>query len=302
MAPRVGCLLLPILFIASARVILVDAHKCGDPPEGDPCTADPAITCAGCGEGATVSDPFDCTSFYVCDGEGDYLYLDPLPCPDGYIFDEIERGCIIGGRCSFNCGKPGKGGNCLYSCEANYGRKISDPFDCSVYHQCTGTEPGPAITCPADAPYFNGEKCDVDESLCCHCRPYCYADDAGKYVEDPTDCRKYFECVRNHEIPKYGGECKDGEHFDLHAKQCSSTAPCMTLCRNVVDGDGCIDSYTCQEIGYFPKCKTQCLREYYHCVEVSDDYATPERCPNNLVFNPDTLTCIKNETCPYNYK
>ncbi|XP_045111882.1 uncharacterized protein LOC123504969 [Portunus trituberculatus] len=110
MAPRVGCLLLPILFIASARVILVDAHKCGDPPEGDPCTADPAITCAGCGEGATVSDPFDCTSFYVCDGEGDYLYLDPLPCPDGYIFDEIERGCIIGGRCSFNCGKPGKGG------------------------------------------------------------------------------------------------------------------------------------------------------------------------------------------------
>ncbi|XP_045131325.1 uncharacterized protein LOC123516197 isoform X2 [Portunus trituberculatus] len=116
------------------------------------------------------------------------------------------------------------------------------------------------MTCPADAPYFDGEKCGVDETACCHCRPYCYADDLNK------------------------------------KRQCSSTAPCATLCRNVVDENGCIDPYTCQETGFFPKCKTQCLREYYHCVDVNDDYASTETCSDDLVFNPDTLQCTKSES------
>ncbi|XP_045111936.1 uncharacterized protein LOC123504996 [Portunus trituberculatus] len=297
MAPRAGCLLLP-LFIALARVIFVDA-ECGilSPTT---CTDDVATLCADCGTVSQVPNPFDCTSYYLCKDATNLLVPDPLPCPDGDTFDEKELVCKPDGKCSLNCNLPGGGGDCFYTCNGDQSKKIADPFDCSVFYQCTSTEPEPATTCPADAPYFTGDKCGVDESACCRCRPYCYAGDvAGKYVQDPTDCRKYFVCTAEHEMPPFQSECRDGETFDSRARKCSSTAPCMTLCRNVVDENGCIDPYTCQELGYFPICKTQCLREYYHCVEVSDDYATPETCPNNLVFNPDTLTCIKNEACPY---
>ncbi|XP_045111820.1 uncharacterized protein LOC123504932 [Portunus trituberculatus] len=300
MALRTSCLLLPLFFIASARVILVDA-ACTLIPDGT-CGNNPAILCAGCDAGAKVPNPEDCYNYYVCDGDGVFLFDDPFPCPDGQVFD-MTACKPDDGTCTTICPDTGGDGGCFYTCEGNTREIIiSDPFDCSVYQQCSGTEPGPAMTCPADAPYFDGEKCGVDESLCCHCRPYCYPGDKGRKVEDPTDCRKFFYCLKESETPTFAGECEDGEHFDMHAMLCRNTAPCVTLCRNVVDENGCIDPYTCQELGYFPKCKTQCLREYYHCVEVSDDYATPETCPNNLVFNPDTLTCIKNETCPYNYK
>ncbi|XP_045111956.1 uncharacterized protein LOC123505010 [Portunus trituberculatus] len=107
---------------------------------------------------------------------------------------------------------------------------------------------------------------------------------------------------RAYKIPTIQSECEDGEHLDSHARKCSSTAPCMTLCKNVVDENGCIDPYTCQETGFFPKCKTQCLREYYHCVEVNDDYAPTETCSDDLVFNPDTLQCTKTESCPYSHQ
>ncbi|XP_045111974.1 peritrophin-48-like isoform X2 [Portunus trituberculatus] len=298
-----SCLLLPLLFIALARVILVDAQACGDIGP-DTCKDDAATLCAGCTNGvALVPNPFDCSSYYVCKDETTFITDDSLLCPDGDIFDENELACKPDGNCSFNCEQPGDGGDCLYTCEGNPGGKIADPFDCSMYHQCTGTEPGPATTCPADTPYFDGEKCGVDESACCHCRPYCYSgDDAGSYVEDPTDCRKFFLCLAENEIPTIQSACRDGEHFDLHTRQCSSTAPCVTLCRNLVDENGCIDPYTCQEAGFFSKCKTQCLREYYHCEEVSDDYAPTETCSDDLVFNPDTVQCIESESCPYSHQ
>ncbi|XP_045111790.1 uncharacterized protein LOC123504925 [Portunus trituberculatus] len=302
MAPRAACLL-PLLLIASATVILVDA-TCGV-VDTTSCDDNPATLCKDCdGPADKVPNPLDCSTYYMCKNSSNFIFDDPLSCPDGQIFNMNNSKCSPDAECQFSCGSTSEDG-CFYTCNNDMDGMIADPFDCSVYHQCTGTsgtDPGPAQTCPADKPYFGGKECVADESACCHCRPYCYEGDQYKKVEDPTDCRKFFFCLENHEMPTIPGECKDGEHFDLHAGDCSNTAPCVTLCRNVVDGDGCIDPYTCQELGYFPKCKTQCLREYYHCVEVSDDYATPETCPNNLVFNPDTLTCIKNETCPYTHK
>ncbi|XP_045111913.1 uncharacterized protein LOC123504986 isoform X1 [Portunus trituberculatus] len=298
MALRTSCLL-PLIFIASARVILVDA-ACTPIPDST-CGNDPAILCAGCDAVTKVPNPEDCYSYYMCDSDGVFLFDDPLPCPDGQVFDTTA--CKLDdGTCTTICPNTGGDGGCFYTCEWYVDRMISDPFDCSVYHQCRGTDPGPAMTCPADAPYFDGEKCGVDESACCHCHPYCYPGEVGKKVEDPTDCRKFFYCLEPDEIPVIPGECRDGEHFDMHAGECSSTAPCMTLCRNVVDENGCIDPYTCQETGFFPKCKTQCLREYYHCVDVNDDYAPTETCSDDLVFNPDTLQCTKTESCPYSHQ
>lgn len=194
------------------------------------------------------------------------------------------------------------GGECFYTCDGNSNGKIADPFDCSVYHKCTATTTGDPEKCSAPTPYFNGDGCGGDESLCCHCKPYCYTEDLGKLVEDPTDCRKYFLCLKAHEIPTIEGRCADGEHFGIHIRECSSSAPCVTLCRNVVGEDGCMDPFTCQETGFFPVCKTQCITDYYRCSVVSDDYASPERCPNGLVFNPDTLMCVANDTCPYKHK
>ncbi|XP_045111764.1 peritrophin-48-like [Portunus trituberculatus] len=301
MAPRAACLL-SLLLIASARVILVDAICV--PVETSYCGDDPAILCRDCEGMDKVPNPLDCSTYYMCKGPGVFLFDDPLPCPDGQIFNMIDSECSPDAECQFSCGSTNEGG-CFYTCDNDKDGMIADPFDCSVYHQCTGTsgtDPGPAQTCPADEPYFDGKECVADESACCHCRPYCYEGDIGKKVEDPTDCRKFFFCLENHVMPTIPGECRDGEHFDMHAGECSSTAPCMTLCRNVVDENGCIDPYTCQETGFFPKCKTQCLREYYHCVEVTDDYAPTETCSDDLVFNPDTLQCTRSESCPYSHQ
>ncbi|XP_063853271.1 latent-transforming growth factor beta-binding protein 4-like [Scylla paramamosain] len=301
MAPR-GCLLLPLIFIVSPRVILAQG-ACGDKPS-NPCDPVDDSICANCPTYDPVPNPQDCNSYYMCNNNV-LITDDPIFCPDGNIFDLSSKNCKPDdGKCTPYCENSG-GGNCLYTCGKNVvGFLIADPFDCSVFYECVSdgssdVKPGPAKTCPADKPYFDGEKCGVDESACCHCRPYCYPGDEGKKVEDPTDCRKYFFCTAEENVPSLQGECEDNKHFDLHAGKCSSTAPCMTLCRNVVDKDGCIDPYTCQEIGYFPVCKSQCLQDYYHCREVSDDFALPETCPNGLVFNPDTLQCVKNETCPY---
>ncbi|KAK8379709.1 hypothetical protein O3P69_019597 [Scylla paramamosain] len=294
MAPC-GYLLLPLIFIASARIIFAQG-VCGGELD-NPCEPVDERICAYCTQYLPVPNPQDCNSYYQCDGE--FLFMpDPLPCPDGEIFDQTELKCKSDGKCTPYCDKL-SGGDCFYACEGNPAGMIADPFDCSVYHKCSDTEAGPAETCPADKPYFNGEECVVDDSACCHCQPYCYTGDTGKMVEDPTDCRKYFVCTADNEVPSIQSECKDNEHFDHHARECSSTAPCVTLCRNVVDKDGCIDPYTCQEAGYFPICTSQCLQDYYQCLEVSDDYASTETCSDDLLFNPDTLQCTKNETCPY---
>ena len=248
-----------------------------------------------------MSDPFNCNNYYICDATGELVGGESFPCPDGDIFDETLLKCKPDGKCTVQCDQPGGDKNCVYSCITNppVNSKKADPFDCSVFYECS--DPDTAETCPVDKPYFNGDSCGVSESDCCFCRPYCYAGEKdGLKVEDPTDCRKYFVCLNEHEVPTILSECDDGEHFDYHARECSSTAPCITRCRNVLDQDGCIDPYTCQETGFFPICKTQCLRDFYLCLEVSDDYAVPVKCPDDLVFNPDTLTCVKNETCPYN--
>ena len=219
-----------------------------------------------------MPNPLDCYSYYLCDST--VLFTpDPILCPDGDVFDNTKKKCVPDdGKCTPSCDKPG-GGACFYSCGTNAaGFKVADPFDCGTFYTCTADTsggggnpiPGPAETCTADKPYFDGKECGVDESACCHCHPYCYTEDMNKMVEDPTDCRMYFLCTAADEVPTFQGACGKGEYFDLHAQKCSSTAPCVTLCRNVVDQDGCIDPYTCQEKGYFPKCKTQCLRDFYH--------------------------------------
>lgn len=300
MAPR-GCLLLPLVFIVFTGLTSANERvtECGDKPVA--CTIDVLNLCVGCETPTAVPNPFDCNSYYVC---LDYTFLLPelFFCLDGEIFDQTTLECKPDdGTCQPFCKEP-DGDGCYYECRGNPGGRIADPFDCSVYRQCDALSPGPAERCPVDAPYFDGVECWRDESACCNCHPYCYDEDDGLNVEDPMDCRKYYLCLEPNKVPVFSTACKDGYHFDPHARQCSNTAPCMTQCVNKVDVNGCIDPYTCQEAGYFPKCNTQCLSDYYHCLEVNDDYAIPEKCPGDLVFNPDSLTCVSVEECPYSRK
>ncbi|XP_045131326.1 uncharacterized protein LOC123516198, partial [Portunus trituberculatus] len=131
MAPRTGCFLLPLLFIASSRVVLVHADCTGTP--ADACKITAENLCVGCvTPGGSVPNPKDCASFYYCLSETDMIE-EPFSCPDGQIIDMALLECIPDdGSCTPGCpgGGGGDGGKCFYTCDGATEDVIADPFDC----------------------------------------------------------------------------------------------------------------------------------------------------------------------------
>ncbi|KAK8379508.1 hypothetical protein O3P69_019437 [Scylla paramamosain] len=267
-------------------LMLVPAGLCQN------CTTDPCVKdCTGCGPGQFIADPEDCHRYYVCDGNGNLQFNDPLYCEHGEVFDITIRECQSGAQCNV-CQR-----KCYYQCAQSPNNLISYFYDCGSYYECDSAGiPGPVQNCPADKPFFDGIDCQADERRCCHCHPYCYDGDQGKYVADPKDCRNYYACFTQG-IPSGQGHCSPGEFFETDA--CSSHATCNTICKNVIDYDGCIDPYTCLETGYFPKCPSKCVPQYYFCPQVSNTYVEAEECPVGYDFHPDLHVCVRTEDCPY---
>ncbi|XP_071542477.1 peritrophin-44-like [Panulirus ornatus] len=239
-----------------------------------------------------VPDPQDCQQFYYC--VGGTQSPDPLHCPDGEMFDEVAGHCVEG-SCSDS------GSSCLYECSATTGfSKVADRYDCTVYSECTsGVQTSDLIPCPAGLPFFDGVKCQEKESKCCSCKPYCSSRDHMRSVIDMKDCKTHYFCAEDNVIPQHPGHCPSG-NFDILSGKCSETAPCVTLCHNVVEADGCIDIFTCKKSGYFAKCKERCDSRYYHCTNADvGTVITPDECQPDQFFHPDTLTCQTCSKCPF---
>ncbi|XP_063853390.1 uncharacterized protein LOC135096082 [Scylla paramamosain] len=248
------------------------------------------VDCAGITDGVNVENPKDCHQYYICIGGS---ALGPLDCPDGEYFDASTGDCVTNGpeECTPTCG--GAGGTCTYECGTNAVYK-ADRYDCSTYYDCAS---GAVMHCGQETPFFNGETCQTEEKFCCHCNPYCYTGDENKKVLDPTDCTKYYLCLEANKVPEYSGSCSSG-NFDPFLHECSLTAPCFTFCTNVVKPDGCIDTFTCQEVGYFPRCVDKCTQEYYHC-SAGDigSVVAADTCPGETVFDPNESSCVKLSQC-----
>ncbi|XP_053632548.1 uncharacterized protein [Cherax quadricarinatus] len=185
----------------------------------DSCTPD----CTGKNAGDKVADPLSCSNYYIClwdDTPSDH----PFPCDAGMIFGP-DGNCVSGTDCTPSC----EVSVCPITCNSTYSM-ISDPFDCSTYYICLPSDI-PALTCPSDTPYFNGETCVKDIGVCCQvsCTPYC----GPGIVEapDPLDCSRYYLCLEEGvPNPGYHYQCNSGENFSLQAGRCVAGAPCKTLC------------------------------------------------------------------------
>ncbi|XP_063853383.1 proprotein convertase subtilisin/kexin type 5-like isoform X2 [Scylla paramamosain] len=241
-------------------------------------------------EGLEVENPKDCHQYYICiDSEP----IGPLDCPDGEYFDATLKDCVTNGpeECTPSCG--GSGGSCTYECRY-YTAYVADRYDCSTYHDCAS---GAVMHCGQETPFFDGETCQTEEKYCCHCNPYCYTGDRGRKVLDPTDCTKYYFCIEENVIPDLSGHCSKG-NFDPSSHECSLTAPCFAFCTNVVRPDGCIDTFTCQEVGYFPACADECTSKYYRCGagDIGSIVAV-DSCSGETVFDPNVKPCVQSSQC-----
>lgn len=240
-----------------------------------------------------MPNPVDCHQFYYCINS--QPSANPFQCPDGEIFDEDFEDCVVGYSCVNTCKNP-----CNYECIGpDIPAMISDRFDCGIYYECLSVDtPGMPRLCPDEKPFFDGLTCQEEESECCSCLAYCSVDDLLSNVIDPTNCSRYYLCVGD-SFPEYPATCLSG-NFDLLSGKCSNTAPCLIMCLNVVDRDGCIEAFTCEERGYFAKCPQRCDAHYYHCRDADVNHVIgADSCYSGLYFHPDTRHCVKRSECPY---
>ncbi|XP_050700895.1 peritrophin-48-like isoform X6 [Eriocheir sinensis] len=278
----------------------------------DPCEAD----CRNCLANEKVPDPEDCRGYYMCiDGSAvDSYYPLPFDCDDGEVFNFTEHDCVKGDSCE-PCGTTTVS-DCSYECPAAttttaplFDAIETDPvsipsfYDCNSYYTCGDDgQPDGSGTCEPETPFFDGEKCQTDETKCCHCHAYCPKDGDPGVIADPLDCRGYYLCttVDAGAVPTTHGKCNDGEYFDAILGKCSASAPCMTQCTNVIGADGCIEPFTCLEIGYFARCPLakQCTPDYYHCTEATGAYQEAQSCGSGTVFHPDSHNCVPSDRCP----
>ncbi|KAK4288037.1 hypothetical protein Pmani_038912 [Petrolisthes manimaculis] len=284
-----------IVAVLLALVVTTAAQNPSTCTNPDPCQ----LNCVGCEDELLVPDPEDCHNYYICFNNASVPEL-PLTCPDGEHFNYTTHQCVPGDDCE-GCG--GMSGVCHYQCveQGNPYATHGQQFDCSTYTICNSGDDLITVTCPPEAPYYDGAGCQTDESKCCSCYPYCTIDDIGHLIYDPADCTKYYACS-GLGIPENFGTCPDGDNFDPNSGTCSSTIPCSTpsSCLNKVSPDGCISRYTCQEFGVEAKCRTQCLKEYYYCtINDIDNIVEPITCQGDLVFNPENHQCVTVDDCPF---
>lgn len=239
-----------------------------------------------------MENPNDCHQFYVCfDNEP----LGPLDCPDGSYFDGTDCTILGPNDCEPSCGGGGGVHSCTYECGPNTLLR-ADRYDCSTYHDCAS---GAVMQCEnPQAPFFDGKTCQSEEKYCCYCKPYCYAEDLGHKVMDPTDCTQYYVCMEASHVPQYPGHCAAG-NFDFFTQECSTATPCFSFCTNVVQADGCIDRFTCERTGSFAACPDMCTPKYYHCSSSSSigTVVGALSCNGNSVFDPNRNTCVDPSEC-----
>ncbi|XP_071542480.1 uncharacterized protein [Panulirus ornatus] len=245
--------------------------------------------CTGKQPGDMVADPMNCRQFYFCLDGGSYTET-PFPCNPGTIFSEEK--CVPGDDCVPLCNKRSL---CQFECIDVEISKKADQYDCTVYSDCAS---GRSFKCPSESPFFDGHSCQTDEQRCCSCSPFCRKSDAGHFVIDMVDCKKRYYCTEIG-IPQYASTCSSG-NVDILSDSCSETTPCVTLCTNVVGPNGCIDIFTCEESGYFAKCRGKCGPEYYHCTNKDiGNIVSSSKCTDGNVFHPETHLCVDPSKCPF---
>lgn len=267
--------------------------------------------CTDVAPGKLVPDPKNCSQYYVCLNTGSPSAA-PSVCDNGtnIYFNPTEEECQGSATVchDLTCVLP----RCQLACDGTTDF-VADPFDCNTYYECLPGEVSGPLTCPAAAPNYNSERevCVADQSVCCTelCTPYCWV--LYSQIPDPSDCAMFYVCMEVG-LAAYGSNlhesCNAGQNYEMRTQQCSSAAPCTTLCGGTtvppISGTStpstgvCENSLMCTETGYFAACTT-CRQKYFHCTTVGQP-ARVEYCVGQLVFdtNPNNPRCVVPADCP----
>ncbi|KAG7176130.1 uncharacterized protein LOC121879412 [Homarus americanus] len=196
-----------------------------------------APNCEGARDGEYITDPSDCTKYYVCiEIEGEMIPSQhPLECPDGYYFNDqhTEPQCdpindAPTDFCSSLCDP------CAVDCNGhNPGTQQPSPRDCSKFEICLAEEDHYLEgDCPFDSEYydFRTATCQNEYSLCYHycdpCVPHCVYD--GQRIIDPYDCHQFYLCTPP---TKAVFLCPHDQVFNNKTQECEADASCWTACQ-----------------------------------------------------------------------
>ncbi|XP_042208909.1 uncharacterized protein LOC121857102 [Homarus americanus] len=255
---------------------IFDTGKCmtGDPSTCEPTCKPPEcpITCNG--SLSMISDPFDCTQYYICIPGG---VQGPIPCPsDREFFDGAN--CVKSKEVC--CEVP-----CIPYCHPG-DIQIVDPTDCHMYYICTAegpVDPNLHFTCPS------GDVFDYQVGRCVKgdkCTTLCPASTTP--ANNPT--KSLTTTPANN--PTNSATTKPVNPTATSKAGSTITAP-------VTPTTDCAVSLTCDTIGYFPRCHS-CQPDFFEC-KVIGAQATINKCSGNLVFNTDPKYpfCVLPGNCPY---
>lgn len=182
--------------------------------------------CTYSSPGDKIPDPKNCHNYYVCMTDGTPSDV-PFRCDDGQKFDnKTEFDCTDENTAVCAVCPP----TCKFICSDSSLSFIADAAQCNKYYLCNGDDILP-LNCPPESPYFDGDQCQEDPSMCCDgCSVYCY--EAYTEVPDPYNCSNFYFCQGVDYYPETEDlfTCPSGERFDFTLGHCSPNAPCVQPC------------------------------------------------------------------------
>nr|XP_053632545.1 uncharacterized protein LOC128688646 [Cherax quadricarinatus] len=219
-----------------------------------------------------VSDPMNCTKYYVCTAKGivnqDYHFT----CPRGNVFNYRLGRCIPDAPC-------------VTPCSTSIPAHVNPSATTTASKALPSTQPSPK--------YKATPTTDCTNSIICT--------EIG-YVAKCHSCKQdYYKCTAvNTEgiVQTCPGELvfnpDPSYRYCILLADCPTVKPVTTTTPN-----DCITSLVCTAVGNFPRCKS-CQQEYFHCTTVGAA-GIVRQCAENLVFNTVSAFpyCVLPNDCPY---
>jgi hypothetical protein len=281
--------------------------------------------CPNSDEPSYMAHPTDCSLYYECIRGQKY----EASCPDGLFWNDQKKFCDIGEyvECpsSIDPSCPSKEtsyvvypGDCnkYYLCTNGQKEERScpenmffnaetntcgyeDEVDCSYTPTSTQSTASTASTTPAPTTITTAATITTDSSPI---DPLCPTTQGTSYVVYPGDCSKYYKCTDGHsdllKCPEnmffnpFTNQCDyvDNVSCGLTPKSSSSTSTSSTSAptTNTPVTPSTIDPVCPSTQGTSYVVYPDDCSKYYKC---TNGYSTILKCPENMVFNPETKSC-----------
>jgi hypothetical protein len=176
------------------------------------------------------------------------------------------------------------------------GSKISDPDDCQRFYECRNGQKFDLICAPNFLFDINIHECRPNRLVDCGNRgsvdvgrrSSCVGQTNGRLIENPNNCRSYFQCNSGQTIER---ECEFGYLFNSEYETCDE-AHLVTCGRRIIPSE---DSLAPED--FFPQCPKRGIiyrnnpQDCSGYVICNEGVLTQHFCPQGQQFNRRTTEC-----------